>query len=104
MSVESKKSDSVAEAGLLRLLSHIYLKEVDGELVQFLAESGSLDLFGLTSEDVSSWGEAMEDELAVEFCRLFVTPGVCVPLASAFLGGSKTVSYTHLTLPTKRIV
>lgn len=86
MSVASKESKQSAQIGLLRLLARIYLKEVDEELVSFLKEQDCLDVFGLS---FSPWSAEQEDEAAVEYCRLFITPGVCVPLASAFLGGAK---------------
>ena len=88
MSVRLKESDTVAQVGLLRLLSRILVREVDGELVRFLVESQFEDWFGLSPSDAKTWSTTQEEDAAVEFCRLFLTPGDCVPVASAFLGKS----------------
>ncbi len=89
MCVALRESDKTAQIGLLRLLSRIYLKEVDREFASFLSDSNCLEVFGMKSSDFSTWSQELEEELAVEFCRLFITPGVCVPLASAFLGAAE---------------
>lgn len=84
-SVESRKSERSAEVALLRLLSRFFVREVDEELASFLGGSLCSQWF----ENVPAWTPQLGEDTAVDYCRLFIVPGVCVPIAAAFLGGRK---------------
>ncbi len=91
--------DAAARRDLYALGARIFAVEVDGELLRRLASSGLAgaghpDGLGLLDDDIASLDEhdAIE-ELAAEYCRLFIGPHpTCPPYAStqrgeALLGG-----------------
>ncbi len=91
MSVASKRSpDSAAHAGLLRFLSRVLLRELDEDLVRVLRQSEVREILVKADPTItrfleSEWSPADREEAAVEYCRLFIVPGTCLPVASAWL-------------------
>jgi TorA maturation chaperone TorD len=92
--------ETIARIGLLRFLSRVFLREIDTDFIAVLHLPDIIDV--LTQADsavaewlAADWAPSDYEDAAVEFCRLFVVPGDCVPLASAWLlnptnGKSKT--------------
>ena len=90
MSVESKRSPELsAHAGLLRFLSRVFLRELDVEFIHVLRQSAVGDVLvkadPTMTEFLRSDPSPRElEEAAIEYCRLFVVPGACLPVASAW--------------------
>lgn len=88
MSVELNESERGAEVGLSRLFSRFFLRELDGDFLAFLRQPGIREVLASQVGEASAllaewWTEAHWEDAAVEYCRLFVVPGLCPPLASA---------------------
>lgn len=86
---ESNESERAAEVALHRLCGRLLLREIDGEFLSFLKSDNGFAILakedpalaGLLAKD---WQASDYEDAAVEYCRLFIVPGVSVPLASAY--------------------
>lgn len=88
MSVELSESEPGAEAGLSRLFSRFFQREIDKEFLTFLQKPEIREVLLTSADDASEllvnpWHHSHWEDAAVEYCRLFVVPGLCPPLASA---------------------
>jgi TorA maturation chaperone TorD len=103
MSVASKKySPSAVEdsvAPVYALLAELLSREIDEGLLEVLRLTGVGEILTRVEPDLApvlegSWDGAIFQEHAVEFCRLFVYPGECLPIAGRWTGnaGDETFS------------
>lgn len=95
MSAALKKSDSPASedalAPVYALLAELLSREIDQQLLDLLRLDGVKDvLAGVAPKAAasldSSWNKADFEKHAVEFCRLFIHPAECLPLAGKWTG------------------
>lgn len=75
---------------MLRFLSRVFLRELDDDFFRVLQrpEVGEALIKAdpaITEFLAGEWSPEDQEEAAVEFCRLFIVPGACLPVACAWL-------------------
>lgn len=76
------------------LLSRIFLKEADAELVRELARPAIADVLetlepGFAAYVAAPWDDARLEQSAAEYARLFLVPGGVAPYAAAWMQGEE---------------
>ena len=102
MSVKSNDlpDETVARIGLLRFLSRVFISEIDSDFLAVLRLPEISEVLAQAEPSIidwlaADWSASSFEDAAVEFCRLFVVPGVCVPVASAWQSGGQSKSGDH---------
>lgn len=103
MSVASKKcnppagEDSVAP--VYGLLGELLSREIDEGLLAVLRLAEVREILTRVEPDVASvleeiWDGARFEEHSVEFCRLFIYPGECLPIAGKWTGNAEDETFS----------
>jgi TorA maturation chaperone TorD len=71
--------EAASSSGVYQLLSRLWLREADSELVQFLRSSPIRPLFVQAGGVVPEDDENVIDELAIDYCQLFLGPADHLP-------------------------
>ena len=96
MSVPSKKSSAAIAADpaapVFALLSELLSREIDSGLLHILRLPEVIGVISQIDPEVEGaivedWSDSAFEAHAVEFCRLFVHPCECLPLAEKWAGG-----------------
>jgi len=97
MSAVSKNSDPANEddcmSAVYALLAGLLSREIDQNLLELLRVPPVKELLFQVEPEIAAlfnepWTPARQEAYAVEFCRLFIYPGVCHPHADAWVEGA----------------
>jgi TorA maturation chaperone TorD len=103
MSVASKKcKPSAGEdfiAPVYALLGELLSREIDEGILEVLRLTEVGEILTRVEPGVApvleqTWDEAMFEDHAVEFCRLFIHPGECLPIAGKWTGNAEDETFS----------